>query len=101
MVRWSKPSKEDLRQIYEFIAKDSTYYAQKVISAIVEKSEALKIFPYMGRIVPERNEEKMREILVYSYRMIYQINFENIEILALVHSKKDFSLIELEEPQCE
>ena len=87
---WSDPSKQDLRQIYEFIAKDSTFYAQKVVSAIVEKSETLNIFPYMGRIVPERNEERIRELLIYSYRMIYQINLENIEILTLVHSKKDF-----------
>ncbi|HZK54314.1 MAG TPA: type II toxin-antitoxin system RelE/ParE family toxin [Desulfosporosinus sp.] len=90
MVIWSDPSKQDLRQIYEFIAKDSTFYAQKVVSAIVEKSETLNIFPYMGRIVPERNEERIRELLIYSYRMIYQINLENIEILTLVHSKKDF-----------
>jgi len=89
-VIWSDPSKQDLRQIYEFIAKDSTFYAQKVVSAIVEKSETLNIFPYMGRIVPERNEERIRELLIYSYRMIYQINLENIEILTLVHSKKDF-----------
>lgn len=90
-MRWSNPSKQDLRQIYEFIAKDSTYYAQKVVSAIVEKSDTLNIFLYMGRIVPEKNEEKIRGLMIYSYRMIYQINVENIEILALVHSKKDFS----------
>ena len=90
MVRWSNPSRQDLKQIHDFIAKDSTYYARKVVSAIVEKSDSLDIFPHMGRIVPERNEEKIRELLIYSYRMIYQINSENIEILTLVHSKKDF-----------
>ena len=99
MVRWSNPSKQDLKQIYGFIAKDSTYYAQKVVSAIVEKSDTLNTFPYMGRIVPERNEERIREVLIYSYRIIYQINLDDIEILALIHSKKDFSAIEFYEPQ--
>ncbi len=91
MVRWSKPSTHDLKQIYEFIAKDSTYYAQRVVATIVDKSDKLDIFPYMGRIVPERNEDRIRELLIYSYRIIYQINLDNIEILALIHSKKDFS----------
>ncbi|KUO78441.1 MAG: hypothetical protein APF81_09750 [Desulfosporosinus sp. BRH_c37] len=93
MVRWSNPSKQDLKQIYDFIAKNSTYYAQKVVATIVEKADKLNIFPYMGRIVPERNEERIREILIYSYRLIYQINLDDIEILALIHSKKDFSVI--------
>jgi len=71
----------------------------KKLMAIVEKSETLNAFPYMGRIVPERNEERIREILIYSYRLIYQINLDNIEILALIHSKKDFSATELNEPK--
>ncbi|MHB8073180.1 type II toxin-antitoxin system RelE/ParE family toxin [Desulfosporosinus fructosivorans] len=99
MVRWSKPSKQDLRHIYDFIAKDSAHYAQQVITTIVEKVDKLNIFPYMGRIVPEKNEEEIREILIYSYRIIYQINLNDIEILALVHSKKDFNTIESCEPQ--
>jgi len=97
MVKWSRPSKQDLKQIYNYISRDSTFYAQKVVIAIVEKSETLNVFPYMGRIVPERNEERIREILIYSFRMIYQINSNNIEILALIHSKKDFSSIEFNE----
>ncbi|HEY8909642.1 MAG TPA: type II toxin-antitoxin system RelE/ParE family toxin [Desulfosporosinus sp.] len=99
MVKWSRPSKQDLKQIYKYISRDSTFYAQRVVAAIVEKSETLNAFPHMGRIVPERNEERIREILIYSYRMIYQINLDNIEILALIHSKKDFSSIEFNETQ--
>jgi len=101
MVRWSKPSRQDLKSIYDFIAKDSAYYAQRVVATIVEKSDKLEVFPYVGRIVPERNEERIRELLIYSYRIIYQINLEDIEILALIHSKKDFSAIEFYEPQSE
>ncbi|MHB8127220.1 MAG: type II toxin-antitoxin system RelE/ParE family toxin [Desulfitobacteriaceae bacterium] len=66
MVRWSRASKQDLKQIFDFIARDSKYYAQKVVLAIIEKSDVLEQFPYSGRIVPERNEERIREILIYS-----------------------------------
>ena len=45
----------------------------------------------MGRIVPEIGEDSVRELFVYSYRLIYEISPDGIEILAIVHGKKDFS----------
>ena len=53
MVKWSKPAKLDLKVIYDYIARDSKFYAQKVSREIVEKSERLNSFPEAGRIVPE------------------------------------------------
>ena len=53
MVKWSKPAKLDLKQIHDYIAKDSKFYAQKVSQEIVDKSEILNSFPESGRIVPE------------------------------------------------
>ena len=48
-------------------------------------------FPQMGRIVPEMDDSKVREVFIYSYRLIYQISQSNIEILAVIHAKRDFS----------
>jgi plasmid stabilization system protein ParE len=52
--------------------------------------EALNSFPEAGRIVPEINDPKIREIFVYSYRLIYEIFPNRVEVLALIHSKRDF-----------
>ena len=49
MVKWSIPAKDDLKQIFEYIAKDSKFYANKVADEIVEKSEMLDKFPEMGK----------------------------------------------------
>ena len=62
MVRWSKPAKIDLKQIYDYIARDSKFYAQKVCVEIVEKSEKLNSFPEVGKIVPETGEPNIREL---------------------------------------
>lgn len=35
MVRWTFPARNDLRQIHAYIAKDSRYYAKKVVYEIV------------------------------------------------------------------
>ncbi len=90
MVIWSIPAKQDLKKIYDYIARDSKYYAEKVSQDIVEKSELLHKFPKIGRVVPEIGEANIREVIVYSYRLIYEISPDKIEILALIHCKQDF-----------
>ena len=71
MVKWSNPAKFDLKQIRDYIARDSKFYAQKVYQEIVEKSEKLNLFPEVGRVVPEIEDPRIRELLIYSYRLIY------------------------------
>jgi len=90
LVKWSSVAKADLREIYAFIKKDSQFYAQKVANEIIAKSEALESFPNMGRVVEELNNPNLREIIVYSYRLIYQISTESIEIVTLVHSRRNY-----------
>ncbi len=91
MVIWSIPAKQDLKKIYDYIARDSKYYAEKVSQDILERSEKLNEFPEIGRIVPEISEVNIREVIVYSYRLIYEISSDKIEVLALIHCKQDFS----------
>ena len=91
MVKWSKPAKLDLKQIHGYISRDSRFYEEKVSLEIVEKSEKLGFFPEAGRIVPEIGDSNIREIFVYSYRLIYEIFPNGIEILALIHGKREFS----------
>ena len=90
MVIWSIPAKEDLKKIHDYIACDSKYYATKVSQEFVEKSEQLIKFPKLGRIVPEIEDPNIRELIIYSYRLIYEVSPKGIEILAIIHGKRDF-----------
>ena len=90
MVKWSRPARMDLKQIHDYIAEDSRYYAKKVVQTIVEKTEELMVFPEIGRIVPELDDPNIRELFVYSYRLIYEITPNGIEILAVIHGRRDF-----------
>lgn len=87
MVRWTLSAKRGLASIYAYIAGDSVYYAKKVVDDIVSKSVTLSEFPFMGREVEEVNHKNIREIIVYSYRMIYKVVHEEVIIIALVHCK--------------
>jgi len=90
MVIWSDTAKQDLKQIYNYIARDSKFYALKVVEEIVEGSEKLGLFPKMGRIVPETDTQNIRELIIYSYRLIYKVSADMVEILTIVHVKRDF-----------
>ncbi len=96
MVIWSEPAKTDLRSIHDFIAHDSRHYAKKVTQDIREKTDLLDQLPNLGKTVPEVRDEKIRELSVYSYRIIYKIQDQSVFVLAVVHKRKDLKAGEIE-----
>jgi addiction module RelE/StbE family toxin len=94
MVIWSTPARNDLKQIYDYIAKDSKYYATNVVEKIITKAENLNEFPEIGRVVPEIGDDNVRELVIYSYRLIYEVVPDNVQILAIIHGKRNFSSLD-------
>ena len=90
MVIWAEPAKTDLRIIHDFITSDSKYYAKKVVRDIVEKTSILEKYPRSGRKVPEIDDENIREIFIYSYRILYEIKSDIVYIIGIIHGKRDF-----------
>lgn len=90
MVKWSLPAKRDLKQIHDYIAGDSKFYARKVVQTIVDQTMLLPEHPRVGRVVPEIQDQNVRELFVYSYRLIYEIGSEGVEILAVIHGRRNF-----------
>jgi plasmid stabilization system protein ParE len=91
MVDWSLSARDDLRAIYDYISRDSRFYAKKVIRDIVERASSLDILSERGRVVPELNDTSVREIFVYSYRIMYQILSNRVEVLAVIHGQRNIS----------
>ncbi len=50
MVIWSIPARNDLKLIYDYIAKDSRYYATNVVENVVSKAENLDEFPEIAEL---------------------------------------------------
>ena len=56
---------------------------------IREKTDALDELPRKGRRVPELNEDTVRELGLYSYRILYEIKSNDlIEVLAVIHKRR-------------
>ncbi|MFQ6002223.1 MAG: type II toxin-antitoxin system RelE/ParE family toxin [Candidatus Zixiibacteriota bacterium] len=87
-VRWSKDSIEDLKEICEFIALDSPYYAKIFKDRVFEMVEHLERYPEIGRQVPESDHPKVREIIYKGYRIIYQIKEGYLEIITVIHGSR-------------
>jgi len=88
---WTDPSIEDLRAVRDYIGRDSDYYAADLVEQVVLSVERLLRFPKLGRVVPEAQDENIRELVQQSYRIIYRILGERIEILTIVHGSRDLS----------
>ena len=87
-LKWSEEALEDIESIATYIEKDSPIYAKSVVSKFFEKAEMLQEFSDLGRTVPEFNDPTIREVFVYSYRLIYKIDEEEILFVAVVHGKR-------------
>ncbi|MGH8480052.1 MAG: type II toxin-antitoxin system RelE/ParE family toxin [Gammaproteobacteria bacterium] len=89
MVKWTPHARRQLRHIHDYIAQDSQHYAKQVTQELVQKSMTLDALPRIGRVVPELNDKTVREVSLYSYRIIYQIQPTHIDILAIIHKRRN------------
>ena len=79
-VTWSPESLRDVESIRAFIAQDSPVYAELVTRRIVAAVERLHFFPESGRIVPERQDPEIREVIVAPYRVVYRLRTGIVEV---------------------
>ena len=87
-VVWSPSALDDLKEIREYISRDSRHYANKFTEGAFDAAERLMIFPKSGRIVPEYQNPNIREIGHGSYRIIYEIVNNEIYVVAIVHGQR-------------
>ena len=87
---WSDTATLDLKEIVQFIATDNQDAALNFGSLIIDKLEQVVPHPYSGRIVPEEKNELVRELILSSYRIVYEIEKDHgiIHILRIWHSSR-------------
>jgi plasmid stabilization system protein ParE len=84
-IDWSDNAIKHLIAIHDYIAKDSTLYAQRMVDRLTRCSQQLAVFPMSGRMVPEYGLKEIREIVERPYRIIYRLWPDRVEILAVIH----------------
>lgn len=90
---WTDQAIHDLGDIGDYISENSEKYAKLTVKKLFERPDILKTFPQAGRIVPEKNEENLRELIEGNYRIIYEIvSTDQINILTVYHSARNLKL---------
>jgi len=91
-IEWTSTAQNDLNEIIDYIAQDSLEFALSFYDQVKEKLESLKEFPNIGRKVPELDDPDIRELILRSYRLIYWIIGEKIQIIRVIHGSRILEL---------
>jgi addiction module RelE/StbE family toxin len=90
-VEWTNRALAHLLDIYEYIAQDSPMYAKRTIDNLTRRSEQIGQHPQSGRVVPEYETDDIREVIEGEYRLIYRIKPDQIDVIAVVHSRRNIT----------
>jgi len=84
-VHWTDTAEAHLDAIHDYIAQNSPEYAKRIVDRLTRKSQQIGKFPFSGRRVPEYDIDQIREVIEGSYRSIYYIKSDQIDVLAVIH----------------
>ena len=90
-VVWSQSAVADLVEIYDFIARDSPHYAQRMVDRITVRSTQLGTFPDSGSLVPEFVRHDLREVFEGPFRIIYRRTEEQVAVLTVLHGSRQLT----------
>ena len=85
---WSPQSLRDLGSIRDYVAADSPRYAALVVERIIQGVERLASFPESGRVVPERKDPQLRQVIVRPYRVVYRLRPGVVEVATVFRASR-------------
>ena len=92
-VAWAETAWRDLERIADYIAEDSPGYAAAFVRRVRDHARSPEEMAERGRVVPELEEPAVRELIVGSYRLIYEIEGADVHVLGLIHGARDLAAL--------
>jgi plasmid stabilization system protein ParE len=90
-VVWAESARDALDEVIEYIARDSPQAAVQMLEEVLRAGGSLATLSERGRIVRELNDPTIRELLVFKYRLLYEVEDQRVLIVALLHGARDFA----------
>lgn len=89
-INWTVEAEQWLKDIYDYISRDSPSAAVRVVRGIHEKAQLLRDFPEIGYKYRSEPEGDIRILLYGHYRIAYLIKPQaQIDILGVFHGSLD------------
>lgn len=91
-IRWSSQARKDLEALSDHLREVAPAYAERFEEQVFEATRRLEVFPRSGRVIPEAEEEQLREVIYRDYRIMYHVSEADDEVLTLtvLHSSRQF-----------
>ncbi len=82
-VTFTAQALQRLVEIEDHISLDNPRAAEALVDKLITRAEALVDGPGIGRLVPEVPQGDLRELIVNSYRIVYRVRAERVEVLTV------------------
>ena len=88
----SKIAKSDLREIYNYIKRDSVKYALLELKKIETTIDKLQSHTFLGRKSTELKDDLIYELVFQNYKIIYEVlSDREINILTIHHHARSIT----------
>jgi addiction module RelE/StbE family toxin len=84
--------KRDLKEIVEYYHEINRSYAKRLFDQLVQRMQELKTFPEKGRVVPELRDQNIadyKELIEENYRIVYRVAADEVQLLAILDSRRN------------
>lgn len=97
-IIFSPQAERDLQSIAFTIARhSSSEIAYRFGNQLIDRALKLATLPERGRVVPELKDSSVREIIHKSYRIIYRVRGEVVEVIRFWHAARGTPQIDSDE----
>ena len=87
---WTDRARRDLLDIGRYIARDNPRAARAWVERLRQRARKAAETPWAGRVVPERAEKEVREVIVRNYRIVYRVFQDAIHVLTVFEGHRLF-----------
>jgi plasmid stabilization system protein ParE len=90
-VIFSRSAQFDIEDIVRYISIDDPDQALRFGRFLIHHAKSLAQLPERGRIVPEFDDDSIRELIVRRYRIVYRLNHDDrlVEVIRFWHAARD------------
>ena len=91
-IKITKSARDDIEEIWQYIALDNIKTATKFIDKIERAFFSLETFPERNPLIPEYEILKIdyRQLVYKNYRIIYRISENVVYVLRILHAYRLF-----------
>lgn len=94
-LRWTDRARRDLLAIGRYIAHDNPAAARQWVERLRTRARQAATMPMAGRVVPELLRDDIREVFLRTYRIVYRVREDAIDVLTVFEGHRPFDATEL------